>query len=157
MKLSRNLSLQECTKSPTAIRLGILNHPSVEEIANLKLIAKNVFQPLRDYYGLPIAISSGYRSEELNEAVGGSKTSHHITGQALDIDADVMSNGLTNKQIFDYIKNRCEFCQLIWEFGSDNQPAWVHVSYVEDDNRGEVLRAVRTSKGVVYATYSPVL
>ena len=157
MKLSRNLSLQECTKSPTAIRLGILNHPSVEEIANLKLIAKNVFQPLRDYYGLPIAISSGYRSKELNEAVGGSKSSHHMTGQALDIDADVMSNGLTNKQIFDYIKNHCEFCQLIWEFGSDNEPAWVHVSDVEDDNRGEVLRAVRTSKGVAYATYSPVL
>lgn len=157
MKLSKNLSLRECVKSQTATRLGILNVIDDESLKNLKLVAKNVFQPLRDHFNLPIAISSGYRSEELNKAVGGSINSHHTKGQALDIDADIISNGITNKQIFDYIKNHCEFCQLIWEFGGDDQPDWVHVSFVEGDNRKEVLRAVRTSKGVVYATYSPVL
>lgn len=151
-KLSKNLTLQEVTKSNTATRLGINNTPSREVIENLKQIAKHVFQPLRDFYGVPIGVSSGYRSKALNAAINGSKTSQHMSGQALDIDADIYGR-ISNKQIFEYIKNNLKFDQMIWEFGDDNNPDWVHVSYKHnDENRGRILRARRNSKGEVYYT-----
>lgn len=150
MKLSKNLSLQECVKSNTATRLNIDNTPPKEVIANLKHIAKNVFQPVRDYFRVPLGVTSGYRSKALNTAIGGSSTSQHMVGQALDIDADIYG-GITNKQVFDYIKNHLEFDQLIWEFGDDDSPAWVHVSYKHnEDNRKRCLRAYRDNKGVYY-------
>lgn len=150
MKLSKNLSLQEVTKSNTATRLGIDNTPSEQAINNLKAVAEHVFQPLRDRFGVPIGISSGYRSPELNKAIKGSRTSQHMVGEALDIDADIYG-GLSNKDIFDYIKDNLTFDQMIWEFGDDESPAWVHVSYKQNDtNRGRILRAHRNSKGQVY-------
>lgn len=147
MKLSSNLSLAECTKSLTATRLGIDNAPDDWTIENLKAVAEHVFQPLRSAFGCPIYVSSGYRSEELNVAIGGSKRSQHIQGRALDLDADVFGR-CTNSQIFNFIKDNLEFDQLIWEFGDQDNPDWVHVSYVRDGiNRKRCLKAYRDDNG----------
>ena len=143
MKLSKNLSVAEVTKSTTAKRCGIDNEPTIEHLENLKAIALNIFQPTRDYFKNPIAVTSGYRSEALNERIGGSKTSQHSKGQALDLDAHVFG-GLTNNQLFNYISEHTEFDQLIWEFGTEDEPDWVHVSYVDNRaNRGERLIAYK--------------
>jgi zinc D-Ala-D-Ala carboxypeptidase len=150
MKLSKNLSLAEVTKSITAKRLGIDNTPDDWTTENLRQIALNVFQPVRDYFGVPIYVSSGYRSEALNKAIGGSKRSQHIQGRALDLDADVFGV-CSNADIFRYILNNLEFDQLIWEFGNEDNPDWVHVSFFRDgDKRGRCLRACRDDKGKVY-------
>lgn len=150
MKLSKNLSLAECTKSLTAKRLGIDNTPDDWEIENLRAIAEFVFQPLRDAFRCPIFVSSGYRSEELNTAIGGSSRSQHVQGRALDLDADVYG-GCTNDQIFRYILNNLTFDQLIWEFGDEDCPDWVHVSFVRDGvNRGRCLKACRDDQGKTY-------
>ena len=150
MKLSKNLSLAEVTKSTTASRLGINNTPDDWTIENLRAVAECIFQPLRDSFGVPIFVSSGYRSAELNKAIGGSKRSQHVQGRALDLDADVFGS-CTNAQIFDYIRKNLEFDQLIWEFGTEDNPDWVHVSFVRDgDNRGRCLKACRDDKGKVF-------
>jgi len=150
MKLSKNLSLKEATKSNTATRLGIKNEPEQWEINNLRAVAENIFQPVRDHFGVPIGVSSGYRCKELNKAMGGSKYSQHMIGEALDIDADIYGK-VTNAEIFNYIKNNLEWDQMIWEFGDDEEPNWVHVSYKETgQNRKQLRRAYRDSKGVYY-------
>jgi hypothetical protein len=150
MKLSKNLSLKEATKSNTATRLGIKNEPEQWEINNLRAVAENIFQPVRDHFGVPIGVSSGYRCKELNKAIGGSKYSQHMIGEALDIDADIYGK-VTNAEIFNYIKNNLEWDQMIWEFGDDEEPNWVHVSYKETgQNRKQLRRAYRDSKGVYY-------
>jgi len=150
MKLSKNLSLKEATKSNTATRLGIKNEPEQWEIDNLRAIAENIFQPVRDHFGVPIGVSSGYRCKELNKAIGGSKYSQHMIGEALDIDADIYGK-VTNAEIFNYIKNNLEWDQMIWEFGDDEEPNWVHVSYKEaGTNRKQLRRAYRDEKGVYY-------
>ena len=143
MRLSENLKLEECIKSNTASRLGIDNSPTEEHTKNLKLIAEKIFQPIREHFGVPIYISSGYRSESLNKAIGGSKTSQHCHGQALDIDQDNRNSKVSNKDIFDYIMMNLEFDQLIYEFGDAMNPAWVHVSYSEEKNRNRVLQAYK--------------
>lgn len=151
MKLSENLSLAECLKSRTATRLGINNEPHDEWIVeNLKALAEHIFQPCRDHFGCPIYVSSGYRSPELNRAIGGSKRSQHMEGRALDLDADVFGD-CTNAQIFNYIKENLEFDQMVWEFGDDDNPNWVHVSYVHDGaNRKRCLKACKDDKGKTY-------
>lgn len=149
MFLSKNLSLSEVTKSVAAKRLNIDNTPDDWVTENLRQIAINVFQPLRDAFKCPIYVSSGYRSPELNKALNGSPRSAHMEGRALDLDADVFG-GCTNSQIFEYIRQNLEFDQLIWEFGDENNPDWVHVSYVYDGiNRKRCLKAVRYDKGQV--------
>jgi len=152
MQLSKNLSLREVTKSITAERLGVKNVPDKEDIANLIDIATHVFQPLRDHFDVPIAVSSGFRSKELNKAVGGSRTSEHMVGRALDLDADI-HGGVTNKEIFEFIKKNLEFNQLIWEFGNDENPEWVHVSYHKGNNKKRVLRAMRDGNTTIYKLY----
>lgn len=151
MKLSKNLTLAECTKSTTASRLGINNTPDDEWVVeNLRQVAINVFQPLRDAFKCPIYVSSGYRSPELNTAIGGSKRSQHVEGRALDLDADVFGR-CTNAQIFNWLKENVEFDQLIWEFGSEDNPDWVHVSFIYDGpNRCRCLKACRDDKGQTY-------
>lgn len=150
MQLSKNLSLKEVIKSNTATSLGISNTPEDWEIKNLVAVAQNIFQPIRDHFGIPIGVSSGYRSKELNKAIGGSKYSQHMIGEALDIDADI-HGGVTNAEIFNYVKNNLEWDQMIWEFGDDEQPDWVHISYKQmGKNRKEVKRAYRDEKGVYY-------
>ena len=150
MNLSKNLTLAEVTKSTTAKRLGIDNTPDEWTTENLRQVALNIFQPLREAFGCPIYVSSGYRSAELNTAIGGSTRSQHVEGRALDLDADVYG-GCTNSQIFNWIKENLEFDQLIWEFGDDDNPDWVHVSYVYDGiNRKRCLKACRDNNGKTY-------
>ena len=145
MKLSKNLTLGEATKSHTAIKYGISNKPSGEHLSNLIQIASKIFQPVRDHFQKPIIVSSGYRSQALNDIIGGASGSQHSKGEALDLDGSV-----ENFLIFEYIKNNLEFDQLIWEFGDDENPDWVHVSYKSENNRGEVLQAVRQNGRVIY-------
>ena len=150
MNLSKNLTLAEVTKSTTAKRLGIDNTPDDWVTENLRQVAINIFQPLRDSFGCPIYVSSGYRSAELNTAIGGSSRSQHVEGRAFDLDADVYG-GCTNAQIFNWIKDNLEFDQLIWEFGDSDNPDWVHVSYVYDGiNRKRCLKACRDDNGKTY-------
>ena len=150
MNLSKNLSLAEVTKSLTAKRLGIDNTPDEWTTENLRQLAINVFQPLRSAFGTPIYVSSGYRSAELNTAIGGSRRSQHVEGRALDLDADVYG-GCSNAQIFNWIKENVDFDQLIWEFGDSDNPDWVHVSYVYDGiNRKRCLKACRDDNGKTY-------
>jgi len=150
MMLSKNLSLGEFTNSQTAKRRGIDNTPKGEHLEAAKLLAENIFQPIREHFGKPIFISSGYRSAALNEAIGGSKTSQHSKGEAIDIDMDYR-NGPQNEEVFHYIRENLPFDQLIWEFGTDKRPDWVHVSYNSDgEQRGQILVAKRNSKGKTY-------
>lgn len=148
MKLSENFTLAELTKSSTATRLGIDNSPSPEQLENLVELCHKVLQPLREAIG-PINISSGLRVPALNKAIGGSKTSQHcaINGAAADIDIE------DNKKVFDYIKNNLQFDQLIWEFGNEKQPDWVHVSYHYGHNRGQVLKAIKKDGKTKYVPY----
>jgi len=152
MQLSKNLTLAEVTRSESAKRNGINNEPSAEHIENFKKLANKIFQPIRSNFGVPIHISSGYRSAALNKFVKGSATSQHCTGEAIDIDMDGTS--ISNKQIFDFIKNHLKFDQLIWEFGTDKNPDWVHVSYeANGDQRGQVLKAIKKSGKTAYVSY----
>lgn len=149
MQLSKNLSLAEVTRSETAKRRGISNMPTDAHIANFKLLAEKVFQPIRDHFGVPIHISSGYRSAALNKAIGGAASSQHCSGEAIDIDMDGTS--VTNAQIFNYIKDNLEFDQLIWEFGTDTNPDWVHVSYESTGKqRKQMLKAVKSGGATKY-------
>lgn len=156
MQLSEHLSLSEVTKSITAKRLGIDNTPTPEHLNNLKLVAEKVFEPIRNHFGKPISVSSGYRSKALNDATpGSSATSQHCSGEALDLDQDDMSYGVTNKMVFDYIKDNLNFDQLIWEFGTDSNPDWVHVSYESTGKqRKQILRAVRVGGKTVYKPWN---
>jgi zinc D-Ala-D-Ala carboxypeptidase len=151
MKLSKNLDLVEVTRSVDAKRRGINNNPSPAHLANLKLLAENVFQPIREHFNTPIHISSGYRSQILNHAIGGASKSQHCSGEAIDIDMD--GTNITNKQIFDFIKNNLDFDQLIFEFGTATNPDWVHVSYSNVRNRKQVLRAKRIGVKTYYSNY----
>ena len=128
MKLSNNLWLSEVIKSNTAVRRGIDNNPTELHISNLTYIAEKIFQPIREHFGSAIHVSSGYRSKGLNEAIGGSKISFHSHGMALDLDMDGRSNKITNADIFNYIKENLPYSELIWEFGTDENPNWVHVA-----------------------------
>jgi zinc D-Ala-D-Ala carboxypeptidase len=154
MKLSEHLDLSEVIRSESAKRNGISNMPIEAHIKNLKLLAENIFQPIRNNFRCPIHISSAYRSIELNRIVKGSLTSQHCTGEAIDIDMDGTPNGVTNKMVFDFIKNNLEFDQLIWEFGNDDNPDWVHVSYESTGKqRKQVLKAIRINGKTQYKTY----
>ena len=153
MQLSKNLTLAEMTRSESAKRAGIKNNPSNVHLANMVKLANVIFQPIRDHFNCPIHISSGYRSSALNAAIpGSSKSSQHSLGEAIDIDMD--NTKITNKEVFDYIKNNLEFDQLIWEFGTSQNPAWVHVSHKANGNqRKQVLKATKINGKTVYSTY----
>ena len=154
MQLSEHLSLAEVTRSETAKRKGVSNMPTEQHIANFKLLAEKVFEPIRNHFGKPIHISSGYRSAALNKAIGGAASSQHCTGEAIDIDMDGHAGGITNKMVFDYIKDNLEFDQLIWEFGTDANPDWVHVSYESTGKqRKQILKAVRKGGATSYVPY----
>ena len=154
MQLSEHLSLAEVTKSDTAKRRGVSNMPTEAHIANFKLLAENIFEPIRNHFGKPIFISSGYRSAELNKAIGGAASSQHCQGEAIDIDMDGRPGGVTNKMVFDFIKDNLNFDQLIWEFGTDTNPDWVHVSYESTGKqRKQILKAVRKGGATSYVPY----
>ena len=141
-KISKHVSYREGVYSTTALRLGLNNDPSDDHLQNMKLLSEKIFEPLRMYVGGPIKINSFYRGPELNKAIGGSSKSQHCNGQAMDIDDTygVMSNATMYK----WIKENLDYDQMIWEFGDDNNPAWVHVSYVDPgSNRNRCLKAYR--------------
>jgi len=152
MQLSENLSLAEVIRSETAKRKGVSNMPTPEHIENFKKLAENVFQPIRKHFGKPIHISSGYRSAALNKAIGGAASSQHCKGEAIDIDMD--GTDITNAKIFNYIKDNLSFDQMIWEFGTDKNPDWVHVSYSSSGKqRKQILKAVKTNGKTSYVPY----
>lgn len=152
MQLSKNLSLTEMIISSEAKRKGINNVPTEEHLANMKKLAINIFQPIREYFNVPIHISSGYRSLALNKAIGGSSSSQHCNGEAMDIDMD--GTTISNAQIFNWIKNNLVFDQMIWEFGTDANPDWVHVSYESTGKqRKQILKATRKNGKTVYTPY----
>tara|TARA_R100000900_G_scaffold128037_1_gene103701 strand:- start:962 stop:1417 length:456 start_codon:yes stop_codon:yes gene_type:complete len=140
--ISKHISEKEGVYSATATRRGIDNVPNSDELNNMRLIAEKIFEPLRTYVGGPIKINSFFRSAELNKAIGGSSKSQHCKGQAMDID-DTFGR-MTNAEMYHWIKEYLNFDQMIWEFGDDENPDWVHVSYVsESENRNRCLRAIR--------------
>lgn len=152
MKLSEHLELSEVIRSESAKRRGINNMPTDEHIKNLKLLAENIFEPIRANFRQPIRISSGYRSQSLNAAIGGAINSQHSTGEAIDIDMDGTDVG--NKEIFNFIKGKLSFDQLIHEFGTDENPDWVHVSFSSNGKqRKQVLRAIKENGKTKYIPY----
>ena len=147
MKLSKNFSLSELTKSQSATRLGIDNTPSLTVIDNLQALVDNVLQPVRDAHG-PVVVTSGYRSPGLNAAIGGSRNSDHTRGQAADFEVATVSN----KDLAEWIRDNLKFTQLILEFPSKTDPSagWVHCSYNPKDLKCQVLTATRVNGKVVY-------
>ena len=140
--ISKHISNKEGVYSATALRRGIDNTPNEEQLSNMKLIAEKIFEPLREYVGGPIKINSFFRSSKLNKAIGGSTTSQHCKGQAMDID-DTFGYK-TNADMYKFIKEHLNFDQMIWEFGDDDNPNWVHVSYVSPEkNRNRCLKAYK--------------
>ena len=147
--ISEHISYKESANSITAIRRGIDNTPNDEQLSNMELIAEKVFEPLRKWVGGPIKINSFFRSVKLNKAIGGSNKSQHCKGQAIDIDDTF--GVVANSDMYNYIKNNLNFDQMIWEFGDDDNPNWVHVSYVsKEDNRKRCLRASKNKGKTVY-------
>ena len=142
MRLSKDFMLSEFTDTDT----GLPNEPGQEEIRNLKLLVQKVLQPARNKFGV-INVTSGYRSPEVNSAVGGSATSDHVHGRAADIQCEDMAT------VFNYIRKYLPFKQLIWEFGTDVQPGWIHVSYDVLNNRGEVLKAIKKGGKTKYIKF----
>jgi len=153
MKISEHLDLVEVTRSETAKRKGISNMPIAEHIENFKKLAENIFEPIRNHFNVPIHISSGYRSKELNTAIGGALSSDHCKGMAIDLDQQGHSGGITNKEIFEYIKENLKFKQLIWEGGTKEEPDWVHCAYDENNLKNEILRAVKVNGKMTYSKY----
>jgi len=144
MQLTKNFHLDEFTKSMYATRHKLDNDPPGYVIDNLARLCEQLLQPLRDSYGKPIVIASGYRSRKVNEGIGGSTNSQHMTGEAADIDTT-----FDNKVLFDLIKDNLEWDQLIWEHGAITKPEWVHVSYTPINRRKEILRAYYDSDGIL--------
>jgi len=148
MKLSKNFTLAEFTKSQTALRRGLDNTPKDEHLEAAKSLFENVVQPVRDKFGLTV-LNSGYRGEELNEAVGGSSKSQHCKGEAVDLECP----GTSNYEVAKWIELNLDFDQLILEFYTPGIPdsGWVHVSYKGDEgNRSQSLTAMKEGGKTVY-------
>ena len=147
--ISKHVSHKEGVYSNTATRLGIDNTPNDEQLDNMELVAEKVFEPLREWVGGPIKINSFFRGLSLNTAIGGSKKSQHMKGQAMDID-DNYGNA-TNAEMYHWIKENLDFDQMIWEFGDDDEPNWIHISYVSsEDNRNRCLKAYKENGKTKY-------
>jgi zinc D-Ala-D-Ala carboxypeptidase len=140
--ISAHVSMREGIHSATATRRDLDNTPNEEQIANMKMVAEKVFEPLREWVGGPIKVNSFFRGLPLNTAIGGAKSSQHMKGQAMDLD-DTFGHK-TNAEMYHYIKDNLDFDQLIWEFGDDKNPNWIHVSYVSPEkNRNRCLLAYK--------------
>ena len=152
MQLSNNFTLNELTKSQTATHKGIDNEPGTAEIENLIHLAKTILQPVREHFGKPVMISSGYRSPELCEAIGSSAKSQHAKGEAADFEI----HGVDNKELAAWISINCDFDQLILEFyiDGDANSGWVHCSSKMESSRRQMLKAERIAG---QTSYSPIL
>jgi zinc D-Ala-D-Ala carboxypeptidase len=148
MNLTKNFTLEEMTKSETALRYDIDNTPNEQEISSMKLLAEKVLQPVRDHFGKGVKVNSGFRNQDVNQKVGGSRNSDHIRGQAADIEIP----GIPNAELAEWIKDNLQFNQLILEFYTPGVPdsGWVHVSYIPEDNKKQVLTATKKDGKTVY-------
>ena len=144
MNLSAHVTLKEFQASGIATLRNLNNEMNETQIASAKLLCENVFEPLRIYLNTPIQISSGFRSLQVNKMIGGASTSQHTKGEAMDIKIDAKG--------FHFIKDKLDFDQLIWEFGNDENPSWVHVSY-SSKNRKQVLKATKKNGKTIYTNY----
>lgn len=147
--ISEHISYSEATISQTAIRMGIKNEPDEHHIKRMVLVAEKCFEPIRIHYGKPITVTSFFRSLELNKAIGGSsKTSQHMQGEAIDFVCENM------KEMISWIRKNIEFDQLIYEYGDDQSPAWIHISYTEQrPNRNQVLRVKLNNGQMEWSNY----
>lgn len=160
-KLSKNCSYSEAVRSETAKRQGILNKPNGRQLFVMKHLAVNLFQVVRDHFDKKIFISSFFRSEELNKFIGGAIHSDHCVKEdtaAIDLDNDVWENetGVSNADIFWFIYDNLDYYKLIWEFGDNKKPAWVHISYSTDPNknkRKETYKAIKGHGRTSYVTF----
>jgi len=148
MNLTKNFTLAEMTKSETALRHGLENNPGEQELAAMKLLAEKVLQPVRDHFKKGVKVNSAYRHPDVNQRVGGSRNSDHTRGQAADIEIP----GVANAELAEWIRDNLEFRQLLLEFYTPGIPdsGWVHVSYVAEDNKKEVLTATKKDGKTVY-------
>jgi hypothetical protein len=144
MNLSKHVTLKEFQASGLATLRNLNNEMNESQIASAKLLCENVFEPLRIYLNTPIEISSGFRSLQVNKMIGGAKTSQHTKGEAMDL--QIGAKG------FNFIKDKLDFDQLIWEFGNDENPQWVHVSFSKR-NRKQVLKAYKQNGKTKYSSY----
>lgn len=149
MKVSKYVSYAEATQTGT----GLENIPSGEQMERIKLLCEKVFDPLREWAGGPIKINSIFRSFTVNKAVGGSSTSQHCANNGAAMDIDDTFKTKTNAEMFNYIKDKLDFDQMIWEFGTDKNPDWVHVSYKAKGNRKEILRAKKVGGKTLYTKF----
>lgn len=136
MNISEHITYHEATTSTTAIRLGIKNDPNPEQLNAMQIVAEQCFEPIRAWYGKPLKVNSFFRSKELNDAVKGSATSQHCKGEAIDIGAGSRAE---NKKVFEWAKANLIFDQLIWEYGDETGPDWVHISFKQGANRNQTL------------------
>ena len=150
MNLSKNFTLNELTKSETATRLDIDNTPNDEQIESLRLLCENILQPVRDHFGKPVKITSGFRCSALNQATGGSATSDHCRGQACDFEID----GVPNPELAEWIETNLKYTQLILEFwvvgGDDPNAGWVHASYNPENLKAQSLTATKVAGKTTY-------
>lgn len=148
MNLSPHVTRAEFEYSPTAVKLGISNSMNAEQIEKAKLVCANCFEPIRAHLKKPIKVNSGFRSLALNKKIrGSSKTSQHLKGEALDLD-------LHDRKLFNWIIDNLDFDQLIYEFGTDTEADWFHISYSQGRNRKQVLRAIKRAGKTVYIPYT---
>jgi hypothetical protein len=145
--------LERVTRSTTAIRLGLDNNPGPKELEAIHLLAEKIYDPLCNHFKRTIPFTSWFRSQAVNAVIGGARRSQHVTGEAVDLDVDGIGGPLTNSAIFYYIFHNLPFDQLIWEFGDDRNPAWVHVSYSATRQRKEVLKIKSRESG--YEPFEP--
>lgn len=148
MTISKYISIDEATHTNT----GLANIPNEEQLAAMQHVATKVFDKCREHFNCALGVNSFFRSEAVNKAVGGAFSSQHKSGEAIDIDARKYG-GTSNARLFHYIKDNLQFDQLIWEFGDNAEPAWVHVSLKTTGNRGEVLQAVKRNGKTIYVTW----
>lgn len=143
-QISKHITYKEATYSPTAIKRGITNSPDDVQLENMQMVANDCFEPAREYFKKPIYINSFFRSMALNSRIGGSSSSQHCADNGAAIDLDTKDQeGFSNADLFFWLKDNVDFDQLIWEFGTDSEPAWVHISKVKTGNRKQVLKAKR--------------
>lgn len=152
MNIGKYTTLEKLCKSQAAERHGIDNQPDAIQLHNLKLLIEKVYDPLCDHFQRAIPISSGFRHPIVNSIIGGAKNSQHATGQAIDLDCDGDGTPITNNAVFYWLYNNVDFDQIIWEYGNDITPSWVHVSFNEAGNRRQVLKI---KKGGHYEIFQP--
>lgn len=137
------MSFKEATRSQTATRMGIDNVPDTYQLENMKYVATEIFDKVREFVGGPLTCSSFLRVPALNTAIGSTSSSFHCHGAAIDIKN--ISTTKTDAEIFDFIRCELGFSELIWEYGDTTEPAWVHVAYLKGDNRKMVKRALKVN------------